>query len=45
MDDKEALIPRADGQATNAEIKEFQTKVGTLVWLMVSDISCVITKL
>ncbi|KAJ5920441.1 hypothetical protein N7516_011299 [Penicillium verrucosum] len=38
VDEKQALIerPTSDGTASKAEIKEFQTKLGTLIWLMVS---------
>ncbi|KAJ9490931.1 hypothetical protein VN97_g2331 [Penicillium thymicola] len=47
MNEKQALTP-FDGTASKAEIKEFQTKIGTLIWLMVStrpDISFVVIKL
>jgi hypothetical protein len=47
MDEKQKLIP-FDGTASKAEIKDFQTRIGTLIWLMVStrpDISFVVIKL
>ncbi|OQD94305.1 hypothetical protein PENVUL_c145G09383 [Penicillium vulpinum] len=47
IDKKQALIP-FDGTTTKLQIKEFQTKIGTLIWLMVStrpDISFVVIKL
>jgi hypothetical protein len=47
MDEKQALLP-FQGTATKGQILEFQTKIGTLIWLMVStrpDISFAVIKL
>jgi hypothetical protein len=47
MDEKQALIP-FEGTATKGQIHEYQTKIGTLIWLMVStrpDISFAVIKL
>lgn len=47
MDEKQPLVP-SDGTASKMEVKEYQTKIGTLIWLMVStrpDISFVVIKL
>lgn len=48
MNEKQALIPRVEGTATKVEIHEFQTNIGTMIWLMVStrpDISFIVIKL
>ncbi|KAJ5124616.1 Reverse transcriptase RNA-dependent DNA polymerase [Penicillium bovifimosum] len=48
MDERTVLTPFDDGTATKAQVKEYQTKVGTLIWLMIStrpDLSFVTIKL
>jgi hypothetical protein len=48
MDERTALIPFEDGIALKLQIKEYQTKIGTFIWLMVStrlDISFITIKL
>jgi hypothetical protein len=49
MDERTQLIPSpSDHTTTKLQIKEFQTKIGTLIWLMVSrrpDLSFVTIKL